>query len=334
MRDCVQLKAIIHEEKSKKEGEKKMMYKGRKGITLIALVVTIVVLLILAGVTLTVLLGENGMMKTAQKSKEVTRAGIVQDQSDIWKASKITYKYDKSITEEQIANNFEKLLDDMVSQKVLTEAEKEEIKTTGKVTIADKIITFVEEENGGGSKEPEQMEPTPLYAKTYGEINVSTTTIFSSFDYIAEGYGDLIEDYCYETNELNYKENDENPPAWIWVSNGGVGHIRWGNNIIIYDKIAPLSTAYWFYQTKNIEGLENLVTNNVTNMEMMFAHSEMENIEISHFDTSNVTNMRCMFSRRGNSLQDSTEDDILKNINLKNFDTKKVTNMERNVWRT
>lgn len=43
---------------------------NKKGITLIALVVTIVVLLILAGVSILVLFGDNGIIKTAQKATE------------------------------------------------------------------------------------------------------------------------------------------------------------------------------------------------------------------------------------------------------------------------
>ena len=46
-----------------------------KGITLIALVVTIVVLLILAGVSISTLIGENGIITQAQKSKEQTEIG-------------------------------------------------------------------------------------------------------------------------------------------------------------------------------------------------------------------------------------------------------------------
>ena len=41
--------------------------KKQKGITLIALVVTIVVLLILASVSISMLLGDNGIIKNARK---------------------------------------------------------------------------------------------------------------------------------------------------------------------------------------------------------------------------------------------------------------------------
>ena len=46
------------------------MLKNKNGITLIALVVTIVVLLILAGVSISMLTGENGIIKQAQEAKE------------------------------------------------------------------------------------------------------------------------------------------------------------------------------------------------------------------------------------------------------------------------
>ena len=49
--------------------------KKSTGITLIALVVTIVVLLILAGVSISMLVGENGVITQAQKAKEETEIG-------------------------------------------------------------------------------------------------------------------------------------------------------------------------------------------------------------------------------------------------------------------
>ena len=48
------------------------MSKRNKGITLIALVVTIIVLLILAGVTIAMVLGQDGIFKKAQTAKEMT----------------------------------------------------------------------------------------------------------------------------------------------------------------------------------------------------------------------------------------------------------------------
>ena len=47
--------------------------KGEKGITLIALIVTIIVLLILAGVSIAMLTGDNGILNQAQKAKNETK---------------------------------------------------------------------------------------------------------------------------------------------------------------------------------------------------------------------------------------------------------------------
>ena len=43
-----------------------------KGITLIALVVTIIVLLILAGISISMLTGQNGILNRASEAKEKT----------------------------------------------------------------------------------------------------------------------------------------------------------------------------------------------------------------------------------------------------------------------
>ncbi len=56
-----------------------------KGITLIALVVTIVVLLILAGVSITAVFGENGIINGAQKAKDKTDETVQQEQEDVGK---------------------------------------------------------------------------------------------------------------------------------------------------------------------------------------------------------------------------------------------------------
>lgn len=57
--------------------------KNEKGITLIALVVTIVVLLILAGVTIVTLFGESGIITKAQKAKQETENGVTNDLAGI-----------------------------------------------------------------------------------------------------------------------------------------------------------------------------------------------------------------------------------------------------------
>ena len=72
---------IKKESRKQKKGEcfmitiktaKKQKLKESKGITLIALVITIIVLLILAGVTIATLTGDNGILKKAGDAKTQT----------------------------------------------------------------------------------------------------------------------------------------------------------------------------------------------------------------------------------------------------------------------
>ncbi len=54
--------------KEEKNKLKNKNMKKQRGITLIALVITIIVLLILAGVTLNLVIGENGIIRTAEQA--------------------------------------------------------------------------------------------------------------------------------------------------------------------------------------------------------------------------------------------------------------------------
>ena len=57
--------------------------KNNKGITLVALVVTIIVLIILAGVSINLTLGDNGIITTAQKAKENMELAKVEEEREL-----------------------------------------------------------------------------------------------------------------------------------------------------------------------------------------------------------------------------------------------------------
>ena len=59
----------------------KKILKKQKGITLIALVITIIVLIILAGVSISLVLGENGIVSKAKKAKENTELAKVEEET-------------------------------------------------------------------------------------------------------------------------------------------------------------------------------------------------------------------------------------------------------------
>ena len=65
------LKKREKQEKCKKISNKSL-FKKQQGITLVALVITIIVLLILAGITIGTLSGDNGILNNTGKAKEDT----------------------------------------------------------------------------------------------------------------------------------------------------------------------------------------------------------------------------------------------------------------------
>ena len=75
-----------------------MKFKNKNGITLIALVVTIVVLLILAGISISILTGQNGILTRTKEAKEKTETASEDEQRKLAQAEalmstgKTTYK--------------------------------------------------------------------------------------------------------------------------------------------------------------------------------------------------------------------------------------------------
>ena len=64
-----------------------MKIKSQSGITLVALVVTIVVLLILAGVSINLVLGENGLISNAKEARDKTKTAEATEKSQLDSAS-------------------------------------------------------------------------------------------------------------------------------------------------------------------------------------------------------------------------------------------------------
>ena len=69
------------ERKNLNKEKNKIMQRNTKGITLIALVITIIVLIILAGVSISLVLGENGIVNKAKKAKENTELAKTEEET-------------------------------------------------------------------------------------------------------------------------------------------------------------------------------------------------------------------------------------------------------------
>ncbi len=88
---------------SEKLGKKKLK-KGKivekkvEGITLIALVITIIVLLILAGVSISMLMGENGILNRSKEAREKTETATRKERTDLDRMNELI---DETVSEEQ-----------------------------------------------------------------------------------------------------------------------------------------------------------------------------------------------------------------------------------------
>ena len=114
------------------------MLKNKKGITLIALVVTIVVLLILAGVTLNLLLDENGIIAKSKDARIETRASQVEDEVGMWKQHNFINKESN-----QAQESADTMLASLISRKLLTEDEID--RNQELITIKKKDGTVIKE---------------------------------------------------------------------------------------------------------------------------------------------------------------------------------------------
>ena len=114
------------------------MLKNKKGITLIALVVTIVVLLILAGVTISLLLDENGIIAKSKDARTETRVSQIEDEVGMWKQHNFINKESN-----QAQESADTMLASLISRKLLTEDEIDRDQEL--ITIKKKDGTIVKE---------------------------------------------------------------------------------------------------------------------------------------------------------------------------------------------
>ena len=89
-----------------KKAKERILNQNNNGITLIALVVTIVVLLILAGITVTLLTGENGLLTRATGAKKAQEKAAQSDQDAIDDLSYVFLDYEEDMQEVKTVEEF------------------------------------------------------------------------------------------------------------------------------------------------------------------------------------------------------------------------------------
>lgn len=120
-------------------------FNKNKGVTLVALVVTIIILLILAGVTINMLLGENGIIKQATKSINETKKASLQEEIELTLASWYTDYYVNGTSLEGRNETTSSGTSIVYSNNVLTYKTNDGKSYTATVTDDGKIIDTVED---------------------------------------------------------------------------------------------------------------------------------------------------------------------------------------------
>ena len=108
-----------------------------KGITLIALVVTIIVLLILAGISIAMLTGNDGIIQKAIEAKDATRAGAVQEKINMIIAENLISEYSDGERRTR-----EEVIQELQEEENLTLEEVSELEDKNIIQIGNMNVDF------------------------------------------------------------------------------------------------------------------------------------------------------------------------------------------------
>lgn len=292
--------------------------KKHGGITLIALVITIIVLLILAMVTVKILINQ-GIIRHAQTAvndydERQAREGILLAYNE-WRMDQYNgsttslYDFFKArYGDDNVTDNG----DGSINVKVTTNAATYTYRLEDNGTLS--LLSSEQTIGGNGGTEPTNpTEETPT------ETPAATTFYGFLYDTDSDGTGDEIVIQASETADATKTLIKAYGSSFSGPASAEASGIK---TVTIKDKIAPTSMAYWFNNETNlttVNGIEKIDTSNVTSMRSTFSMcTSLQNLDVSHFNTSNVTDMARMF----NGAHD------LKNIDVSGWDTSNVTNME------
>lgn len=118
---------------------------SNRGITLIALVLTILILMILSAVTINLIIGENGIIVKAKQAKEREKIAQITEKLELSKAS--------TILNEEGNISFQNYIEQIQKDKIVN---KDDIQETGidnsiKIIVENKYVYLIEEIGGNGN---------------------------------------------------------------------------------------------------------------------------------------------------------------------------------------
>ena len=146
---------VQKQKKTKKCNVKKELLKNDKGITLIALVITIIILLILAGVAIATLTGENGLFARAKQAKQTQTESEMKEKLNLsiqeLQVEKLTEATLDDITQEWLTQKLSEY-NPILKEDGTTNSKKVTLQKNGiiKLYMIDEKLNITEVENGSG----------------------------------------------------------------------------------------------------------------------------------------------------------------------------------------
>ena len=194
------------------------------------------------------------------------------------------------------------------------------------IYVSDKFVTTKVSSGGDMFKGCTSLKGAIDYVAsktdyTYANYNTGYFTLKPSTAYAVFNKVDGTLTFRYDDSKpagaYDLKEGDVRP-AWNDEQSTNI-------NKVVFDasfaKARPTSCYCWFYRCENltkIEDIENLNTQNVTDMSYMFNNCPgLTSLDVSNFNTQKVEDMSEMFSVCSG----------LKSLNVSHFDTQNVKNM-------
>ena len=176
--------------KDSKIQEKKKQKLKEKGITLIALVVTIIILLILAGVTLNMALSESGLFSRARQAADEYNQKSIEEKLQLMYAEKIMDDNDNSSS---IKSDVTSLLEEMTEGKEITQKDIEEFnKLLEPYNEEIKSVNSVDELEKIGQDEEHPIDGVYVQLSDIDEITTQMGTEENPFTGVYNGNGKSV----------------------------------------------------------------------------------------------------------------------------------------------
>ncbi|MCI8759588.1 MAG: hypothetical protein HFJ34_00395 [Clostridia bacterium] len=206
----------------KKRAKLRKKENTNKGITLIALVITIIVLLILAGITIATLTGENGILNKANTAKEKTQEETAKEKVEI--AVMGSYGTDGKLNYEELKENLDKV-DGIIGvpNNITQESFPLEVNVDGYKVIIEKNGTITIEKAGNI---PLTIEQAKEEGKVLDENNpVTITDKYNNKIVIPEGFK-IAEDSAEDVTGGIVIEDESNLETkgsqFVWIPIGEI----------------------------------------------------------------------------------------------------------------